>query len=325
MSLNLQGMTATVFGGTGFIGRYVVERLAKAGATVRVVTRRQQSAYFLRTCGIVGQIVPTPCAYGSADEIDRAVNGSDVVVNCVGILQEKRHSKFDHIHTTVPKWIAESCAMRGVSRFVHISALGAGVAQSHYAKSKLAGERAVQAAYPGATILRPSVVFGPEDRFFNMFAGLARFLPALPLIGGGKTRFQPVYVVNVADAIMEALTRTNTGKPGPKGKIYELGGPEILTLKEIYQRLFEQTGRRRKLISVPWGLASLDARILAAVLPDPPLTPDQVTSLKTDTIVSPDALTLADLGIDPTPLDTVLPTYLDRFRPGGRFAEKKRA
>ena len=293
MSLNLQGTTATVFGGSGFIGRYVVERLAKAGATVRVVTRHQQSAYFLRTSGVVGQIVPVSCTYGNADEISRAIDGADVVVNCVGILSENKHSKFDHVHTTVPKWIAEACAARGVARFVHISALGAGVSQSRYAQSKLAGERAVRIAYPAATIMRPSVVFGPEDHFFNMFAGLARFMPALPLIGGGKTKFQPVYVVDVAEAIIAALTRTNAGKPGPRGKTYELGGPEILTLKEIYLRLFEQTRRRRKMITVPWGLASFNAMIVSAILPNPPLTPDQVTSLKTDAIVSPSAPTLA--------------------------------
>ncbi len=313
--MNLQGKTATVFGATGFVGRYVVARLAKAGATVRVITRHRQSAYFLRTNGVVGQIVPVSSTYRSAAEIERDVAGSDLVVNCLGILAEGRGAKFTHVHTSIPEWIAQACTAHAIKSFVHVSALGADTAKSNYAKSKLAGEQAVLRAYPAATILRPSVIFGPEDNFFNMFAGMARFAPALPLIGGGKTKFQPVYVGDVATAVVAALTDTQA-----RGKIFELGGPEILTFKEIYQRLFAQTRAKRSLVALPWGLAKF-----VASLPLVPLTADQVTSLKTDNVVHGGALTLADLGVQPTALDAILPSYLDKYRSGGRFADKKRA
>lgn len=324
MSFSLQGKTATVFGGTGFVGRYVVAALAKAGATVRVVTRHQQSAYFLRTNGVVGQIVPVSSTYRTKEEIDRDVQGSDVVVNCTGILFEKRKNQFHRVHADIPQWIAEACARHSVKRFVHISALGVDIGQSDYAKSKLAGEAAVIRAFPLATILRPSAIFGPEDNFFNMFASLARILPAMPLVGGGKTKFQPVFVGDVAAAVLAALTQVSSLRGGPQGRIYELGGPEILTLREIYERIFEQTGRKRMMVTLPWGLARIQAAFLS-ILPTPPLTNDQITSLQTDSVVGQNAAILVDLGIHPTGLDVVLPGYLDRFRPGGRFAEKKRA
>lgn len=320
MSLNLQGKTATIFGATGFLGRYIVARLAKTGVTIRVVTRHPQSAYFLRTCGSVGQIVPVAATYGSAAEIETALAGSDFVVNCLGVLAEGKNSKFKHVHVTVPGWIAQACAAQKVSRFVHISALGVDVARSTYAKTKLAGEQAVHASFPQAIILRPSVIFGPEDNFFNMFAGLAKFSAALPLIGGGKTKFQPVYVGDVASAAVAALTLPATGSQTPLGKIFELGGPEILTLRDVYQRLLIQTRQKRLLITLPWGLARI-----AAAMPLVPLTGDQVTSLQTDSIVRTSMPVLADLGIQPTALEGVLPTYLDKYRAGGRFADKKRA
>ncbi len=314
MSRTLQGKTATIFGGTGFVGRYIVACLARAGMTVRVVTRHKQSAYFLRTNGIVGQIVPVSSAYRSADEVDRAVAGSDVVINCLGTLKSNR---FTRLHRDIPEWIAQSCARHNVEALVHLSALtGGAAAQSDYAKSKLAGEQAVQAAFPAATILRPSVIFGPEDRFFNLFAGLSRFAPALPLIGGGKMKFPPVYVGDVAAAAVTALMQPDIAQ----GKIFELGGPEILTLREVYQRIFSYSQKRRALLPLPWGLSSL-----VASLPLMPLTCDQVKSLRSDTVVSNDALTLAQLGIQPAALDSVLPSYLKQYRPGGRFADKKRA
>lgn len=324
MPLNLQGKTATVFGGTGFVGRYVVARLARAGSIVRIITRHPSSAYFLRTNGVVGQIVPIQSNYASYEEVERDVAGSDVVVNCLGILAQNRRCSFDHLHREVPQWIAQACTKYNVKRLVHISALGAGQAQSKYATSKQAGEQAVLAAYPTASILRPSVIFGPEDKFFNRFAALAQFAPALPLIGGGETKFQPVYVGDVASAVMATLTRPDTGGLSPFGATYELGGPEILTFRELYERMFEQTGRKRMMVSLPWAIARVQAAFMS-VLPVPPLTNDQITSLQTDSVVSSGARLLHDLNITPTALETILPTYLDRFRPGGRFAEKKRA
>ena len=324
MPLNLQGKTATVFGGTGFVGRYVVARLARTGAIVRVITRHPSSAYFLRTNGVVGQIVPIQSNYASYEEVERDVAGSDVVVNCLGILAQNRRCSFDHLHRDVPQWIAQACAKYNVKRLVHISALGAGQAQSKYATSKQAGEQAVLAAYPTASILRPSVIFGPEDKFFNRFAALAQYAPALPLIGGGETKFQPVYVGDVASAVMATLTRPDIGGLSPFGATYELGGPEVLSFRELYERMFEQTGRKRMMVSLPWAIARVQAAFMS-VLPAPPLTNDQITSLQTDSVVSSGARLLHDLNITPTALETILPTYLDRFRPGGRFAEKKRA
>ncbi len=316
--------TATVFGGTGFIGTQVVRELAKKGVTVKVATRVPERAYFLRTCGVVGQIVPFPCDYGDAESVAQAVKGSDFVVNCIGILYERYRKQFEKIHTDLPALIAASCAKQGAERFVHISSLGAERSHSKYAKTKLAGEQAVLKNFPHVTILRPSVVFGEDDEFFNMFAKMAQILPALPLIGGGHTKFQPVFVGDVADAVMAAFCRPALGQDNPQGKIYELGGPDILSLKEVYETLFEYTGLHPALISVPFGLAKLQASVLS-LLPKPLLTRDQVESLKTDNVVSETALTLSDLGISPQALDLILPHYLELYRPGGRFANSKAA
>lgn len=324
MPSSLQGKTVTVFGGTGFLGRYIVARLAKAGAAVRIVSRHPQSGYFLKTNGTVGQIVTELCLYRNADDIARHIKGSDMVINCVATLREKRRAGFKKLHVDLAQWIAQGCASQEIERLVHISALGVDKSRSRYAKSKLAGEKIMQETFPKATILRPSVMFGPEDQFFNMFASLARFSPVLPLIGGGKTRFQPVYVADVADAALAALTLSDVGPSSPLGKIYELGGPEILSLREVYERLSVHTGVRRCLLPLPWLAARLQA-LLMSLLPNAPLTNDQITSLQTDNVVSPAALTLNGLGLRQTALDSILPSYLDRFRPGGRFAEKKRA
>lgn len=310
---------ACVFGGTGFIGRQVVRRLADQGYTVKVATRVPERAYFLKTSGNVGQIVPFLCRSSDDAAIRAAVQGCEIVVNCVGILFEKGKSSFTRIHTELPRAIAKACAAEKVSRFIHISALGCDESQSKYGKSKLNGELAVLENFPKATILRPSVVFGVEDNFFNMFGRMATVLPALPLIGGGKTRLQPVYVGDVAEAVMKAAKSGET-----EGQIYELGGPDILSFCDIYERLFAETGRRRLLVSLPWGVAKLQACMLG-ILPKPPLTCDQVETLKTDNVVRADAKTLRDLQIAPTSLDLVLPTYLARFKPGGRFGDKKRA
>jgi NADH dehydrogenase len=221
--------------------------------------------------------------------------------------------------------IAQACASCGVERFVHISALGIDGAKSRYAQTKRSGEEAVLNAFPSATILRPSVVFGPEDNFFNMFAALAQFLPALPLIGGGKTRFQPVYVGDVATAALCALQLPTIGEQNPQGRIYALGGPEIVSFKEIYKRLFEWTGRERALIALPFWVARIGAFLLQMLPPRPLLTPDQVRSLETDSIVPQGAAGLEDLGIIPTGMTLIVPGYLERFRSGGRFSATKAA
>ncbi|MGB0720064.1 MAG: complex I NDUFA9 subunit family protein [Bdellovibrionales bacterium] len=314
-----QQKTATVFGGTGFVGTQVVRELAARGVTVKVATRVPERAYFLKPCGAVGQIVPVPCDYSDPASVAGVVAGSDYVVNCIGVLAQRRRAKFQSVHVDLPARIAKACADEGVGRFVHISALACERGTSQYAKSKAEGEQAVHANFSAASLLRPSVIFGEGDDFFNMFAKMSKILPVLPLIGGGKTRFQPVYVGDVADAVMAALEREDA-----KGKIYELAGPEILSFEEIYQRLFAHTGRKACLISLPFALAKMDAAVLS-VLPKPPLTCDQVESLKTDNVVNEGALGLADLGVSSTALDTILPTYLSRYRKGGRFGDQKAA
>lgn len=318
--MTLPQKTATVFGGTGFIGRYVVRELARLGYVVKVATRIPESAYFLRPYGTVGQIVPFLTNLRDSASIDMAISGSEIVVNCVGILYQTRRNKFQHVHAEMPSMIAASCAKFGVSRFVHISALGVDKSSSVYGHTKLDGEKKILEHFPAATILRPGIVFGPEDQFFNMFAGLAQKFPLLPLIGGGKTKFQPVYVGDVAAAVIAAISRNDTF-----GGVYELGGPEVLTFREIYQHIFAWTGRTRILASIPFPLAKLKAAFIQYFPPRPMLTPDQVESLKTDSIVSPYALGLADLGIAATGMELIVPVYLERFRSGGRFAEKQAA
>lgn len=307
---------ATIFGGTGFVGRQIVKDLARLGFTIKVATRIPESAYFLKPCGAVGQIVPYACNYSDAADIAKAVQGSDVVVNCIGILFERgKRSGFQRVHVDLPAMIAKACNDQHVDRFVHISALGCDKANSKYAKSKFEGEQAVFENHPGATILRPSVIFGEDDNFFNMFAELARYVPFLPLIGGGATKFQPVYVGDVADCAVKALV-DKTGKFS--GKIYELGGPDIVDFKEIYALMFESTGRPKRLISLPFSVAKVQATFLS-LLPSPLLTRDQVESLKTDNIVQLGMPNIEDLGIVPKSMDLILPTYLTRYREGGRF------
>lgn len=312
--MSLQNKIVTVFGGSGFIGRQIVRGLARQGAEVKIAARVPEHAYFLKPCGAVGQIVPLACDYAREESIKAAIKGSDFVINCVGILSEKRKGQFNAVHARLPGSIARACSEAGVQRLVHLSALGIEGSGSRYAASKREGEDALMAACPKAIILRPSVVFGPDDDFFNRFAGLAQVLPFLPLIGGGKTRFQPVYVGDVAEAAIRCLTLP------AQGQTYALGGPEVMNFRQIYEILFRATGRRRGLISLPWGLAKLQARFMG-LLPNPPLTPDQVEQLKTDSVVGPEQPGLSDLGITPTPLELVLPHYLNRYRPGGRFGK----
>ena len=315
--MSVKNKVATVFGGTGFVGRQIVRELAGRGYRIKVASRVPERAYFLKPAGVVGQVVPFQCEYSNSDSIAQAVAGADVVVNCIGILFEKgKKNSFQHAHVDVPASIAGACKKAGVRHFVHVSALGADKAESRYAKSKFEGEKAVLSNFPDATILRPSVIFGEDDEFFNMFAEMARYVPVLPLIGGGETKFQPVYVGDVADAVMVAIDDR-----AACGRIYELGGPEVITFKEVYERVFRYTNRRRALMHVPFGLAKVQATFLS-VLPHPPLTRDQVESLKTDNVVSDDAQGLEDLNVKPTAMDLILPRYLERYRAGGRFAEQ---
>lgn len=306
MQADFRGKVVTVFGGTGFLGRNIISELAEAGAIVKVITRHTPSAYLLRSYGTPGQVVPVYSSYADQSAIEKAVKGSYAVINCLGILFESgKRSNFSRIHTDLPKWMAKACTAEGVQKFVHISALGVDKSKSAYAITKILGERAVQEFYPTGTILRPSVIFGADDSFFNMFARLAKILPFFPLIGGGKTRFQPVYVMDVAKAVVHALCDISAA-----GTIYELGGPEVLSFKDIYKRLFTYTSKETCLINMPWWVARIQA-VFMSVLPTPPLTNDQITSLQTDNIVSEGAKHFSDLGIKPTPMDVVVPHYLN--------------
>jgi uncharacterized protein YbjT (DUF2867 family) len=302
---------ATVFGGSGFIGRYVVKRLAQQGFVVRVAVRDPEAALFLKPMGAVGQIVPLYASVTNEPTVQRAVEGAEVVVNLVGLLADSRAAPFEAVHTEGSERIARLAAANGVSRLVQISAIGADPnSPSRYAATKGRAEQAVLAAFPRATILRPSIVFGMEDRFFNLFASLARLSPVMPVICGG-TKMQPVFVGDVADAVMAALA-----SPATEGKTYELGGPRVWTFREILAFILKQTRRDRRLIDVPMGLARLQACIMQ-YLPGKPLTPDQLVMLAKDNVVAPGALGLAELGIVPRPVELVVPPYLARYMPGG--------
>lgn len=316
----LSGTQITVFGGTGFIGRYVIDRLADQGAIIRVATRSKASAYFLRTAGAVGQVVPVSCDIHDTDSIRRTVQGSDIVINLVGILGEKgKKNTFCALHHEFPMRLAQIAAEENVTRLVHVSALGADKdSASVYACSKAEGEAAVLAAFPKASILRPSIVFGQEDRFFNFFAKIANISPFLPLIGGGNTLFQPIYVGDIAEAVMRCLMLS---AEKVQGKIFELGGDTVYSFRELMEKMFSYTDNPRRLVSLPFSLAKPYAAILQC-LPGKVLTVDQVRLLQQDNIVTDTLPTLADLGISAEPMEAVLPHYLRRFQPGGRFAPR---
>lgn len=303
----------TIFGGSGFIGRHLVKRLAEQGWGIRIAVRRPSRANFLKTLGEVGQITPIRAPLQDPAAIETAVADAQAVVNLVGILYQKGRQGFAAVHGRGAGEVARAATAAGVESLVHVSSIGAEeTAEADYARSKGAGEAAVRSAFPEAVILRPSIVFGPEDAFFNRFAALTRLLPALPLIGGGRTRFQPVYVGDVAEAIVTGLAT-----PACRGKTYELGGPRQYSFKELMEVLLLEIGRKRLLAPVPFKIAHLEAALLE-LLPVPPLTRDQVRLLRHDNVVSEGALTLADLGIEPTALEVIIPTYLGRFRPGAR-------
>ncbi len=304
----------TVFGGSGFIGRHLIGRLARQGWIVRVAVRRPSRADFLKPMGDVAQVTPIRAPIQDQIAVDSAVAGADAVINLVGILYERGPQTFAAVHDRGAQAVATAAATAGVERLVQVSALGADLhGAADYARSKGAGEAAVRTAFPNAVILRPSVVFGPEDGFFNRFATIARLSPVLPLIGGGGTRFQPVYVGDVADAIAKSVT-----DPACVGRTYELGGPHIYTFKELMELLLRQIHRRRLLVPWPFALAELQAAFFE-LLPAPPLTRDQVRLLRRDNVVTEGALSLADLGIAATAAEVILPSYLDRYRPRGRF------
>ncbi len=302
----------TVFGGSGFIGRYIVRRLARAGHRVRVAIRRPDEGLFLKPFGAVGQIDLIQANVRDDASVARAVAGADAVVNLVGILYEGGRQTFDAVQAEGAGRIARAAAAAGVARLVHVSALGAAAdSPSDYARAKAEGEAQVLAAFPKATILRPSVVFGAEDDFFNRFGRMARMAPALPLIGGGQTRFQPVFVDDVAAAIFNALDRDDA-----QGRVYELGGPKVYSFEEIMNLVLETTCRRRPLVPVPFFVARMLGSILG-LLPFPPLTRDQVVLLERDNVVGAGAPGLADLGVAPTPAEAVLESYLGRYRRAG--------
>ncbi len=313
----MQRPLATVFGGSGFIGRYIVHALAAEGWRVRVAVRRPHTAYFLRALGEVGQIEPFQANIRDEKSIERAVAGADAVINLVGVLYESGSQTFAALQADGAGRVAAAAAKAGVSQFIQMSAIGADdTSDSAYARSKAEGENAVKAAFPTATILRPSIVFGPEDDFFNRFATLARFLPILPLISGGLTKFQPVYVGDVAKAAIAALK-----SPVAAGRTFELGGPTIYTFKELLQLMMSVTGGHSILVPIPRFVAMIQGWVFG-LLPKPLLTVDQVRLLDHDNIVNPASADLAALDIIATPAEAILPLYLARFRKHGEFEPK---
>ncbi len=319
MTLSNLPPLVTVFGGSGFVGRHVVRALAKRGFRIRVAVRRPDLAGFLQPLGNVGQISLVQANLRYRNSVDAAVHGADHVVNCVGILFESGRNTFDSVQDFGARAVAE--AARGVgATLTHISAIGADAnGESLYAKSKGRAEKAILEIVPEAVILRPSIIFGPEDGFFNKFAKMARLSPVLPLVGGGNTAFQPVYVADVA----EAVARTIEGKVA-RGRIYELGGPEVLTFKNCLEIMLKIIDRKRTLLPIPFGIASMMGSV-ASMVPfvAPPITPDQVILLKRDNVVSDGAQaegrTLQAYGIAPTSVEAILPSYMVRYRPQGQY------
>jgi len=309
----------TLYGGSGFLGRHIVRALAKTGARMRVAVRRPELAGHLQPLGDVGQINAVQANVRFPDSLRAAVDGADAVINLVGILVPRGKQTFTAIQDEGARHVAEAARKAGARALVHVSAIGADLnSPAAYGRTKAEGEKAVRDVYPDAIIFRPSIVFGPEDDFFNRFAALARISPALPLIGGGRTKLQPVFVGDVAKAVVAALTGV-TKHDAP----YELGGPEVLTLKEVMQRVLTYTMRKRMLISEPFWLAKIQGAVLQLV-PNPLLTLDQVRMLEVNNVVSNAAAsegrTLQGLGIEPVGIEAVVPDYLVQYRPKGQFS-----
>ena len=310
----------TVFGGSGFLGRHLVQTLARRGYRVRVAVRRPDLAHHVTYLGNVGQIQPVQANLRARWSIDRAVQGADHVINLVAILFESGKQTFDSVQDFGARSVAEAARAAG-AKLTHVSAIGADLeSEADYARTKALGEQAVHETVRDALIVRPSIMFGPEDHFFNRFANMARFSPFLPLIGGGHTKFQPVYVGDVAEAIARHVDGAVEGK-----RIVELGGPAVLTFRQCMEEMLEVIDRKRLLVNVPWPVARLQASILG-LLPNPLLTRDQVTLLETDNVVSAEAIkegrTIESLGIKPRTLEAILPTYLWTYRPAGQFTRK---
>lgn len=305
----MQDRIITLIGGTGFVGRYVTRTLAKAGYRIRIVARRPQAALPLKTAGNLGQIALLHGDLSKPETIIPYIQDAYAVVDLVGVLFESSRQRFTTLHAKGAERLAQAAKAAGVTSFVYLSALGVDRASSSsYARSKALGEKAVLAAFPDATILRPSVIFGPEDHFFNRFAQMSTRSPALPLIGGGDTRFQPVYVGDVAEAVKICIENHATA-----GKTFELGGPDVLTFRQVMERVLQYTGHKRLLAPLPFALGSAMATVMECI-PGKPLTRDQVRLLHYDNVVSPDALNFAALGLHPTAIDLVVPDYLAVFR-----------
>lgn len=297
----------TVFGGSGFVGRHLVQKLAEDGWVVRVGVRDTEAALFLKVLGGPGQIVPVAADVTDRASVDAAVRDADAVINLVGILYERGRRTFRSIHVDGARTAAEAAKSAGVGRFVQMSAIGANPdSPAAYARTKAGGERAVKDAFAGASVVRPSVVFGPEDDFFNRFAKMSQILPVLPVF---DTSFQPVYVGDVAEAMVRILADSRK-----QGNTYQLGGPRVLTFREVMELVMSETGRRRVLVPMPLSVARIQA-LFMEMLPVPPLTRDQVKLLEIPNVVPAGALTFRDLGIEPTSVEAILPTYLHQYRP----------
>ena len=314
----------TVFGGSGFLGRHVVRELLRRRWRVRAAVRRPDLAGHLQPLGMVGWVQPVQANLRYRWTVDRAVTDADAVVNLVAILAEGGRQRFDAVHAFGARAVAEAARAEGISRLVHVSAIGADPeSASAYARTKAAGEAAVFETSPDAVVVRPSIMFGPEDHFFNRFAAMARMMPAFPLFGGGHTRFQPAFVGDVARAIADAVEGNVR-----RGAVYELGGPEVRTFRECLELMLATIERRRLLVPVPWPVATAMAHVLQ-LLPMPLLTVDQVRQLKVDNVVSEAAIrdgrTFAGIGISPTSLEAILPSYLYRFRARGQFEPRRGA
>ncbi|MBS1301799.1 complex I NDUFA9 subunit family protein [Loktanella sp. SALINAS62] len=313
----------TIFGGSGFLGRYVARRLAQDGWRIRVACRTPNEAMFVRTYGNVGQVEPVFCNVRDDDSVRSVTRGADAVVNCVGVLAEKGKNTFKALQAEAPARIARIAREEGIDRMVQISAIGASQdADSDYAKTKAQGEAALREHQPDAVILRPSIVFGSEDEFFNRFAGMSRMGPVLPVVGA-DTLFQPVYVDDVAKAVHVALTdRTVSG-------VYELGGPDVATFRDLMHLMLKTINRNNMVVNIPFFVARVMAAVFGALnkitfgLAPAPLTTDQVKNLAVDNVVSDDARGFAALGLTPTSMEAVLPDYLWRFRPSGQYAAIK--
>ncbi len=303
-----------IFGAGGFLGKHLMRQLTKLDYRVKVATRNPYLKGYLKPLGNPGQIELFKTNIFNLEDIKQVLKDCDFAINLVGILYETRKQKFDQVHSLFPHLLSNLCSEVGIKNLVHISALG--VKERHtslYMQSKLQGEKNIQNNFKPSVILRPSVVFGPEDKFFNTFASVAQFSPGLPLVGGGKTKFAPIYVGDVAKAIVKALELNNSGP-----KIYELGGPENYSFKELMEILLTEIKKKRFLIPIPFVAAKFQSYFLQ-MMPNPLLTPDQVELLKHNNIVSGDHPTLKDLGITGTPIQSILPKYIYRFRTGGQF------